>query len=163
MSLFKIWVDADSCPAPVRNCIIDNAKSKNMNVIFVANREVPCPKNSPLFKMVICEKTSGAADDYIYKNCQNTDIVITRDIPFAKRLIEKNIFVMNDRGTIFTRENIDERLSERNFSLTLANLGLAGSSEKRYGQKELRKFATTFERHTSQLLMNELFLAKKNQ
>ena len=155
MSRFIIWVDADSCPLLVRNCILNNSKSKKMNVVFVANHQIPCPEDSEIFKMVICEKKDGAADDYIFENCSDTDIVVTRDIAFAERLVKKQIFVMNDRGTVFTKENIGERMSERNFNLTLASLGLGGSGAKTYGKKELQKFAATFERQTSQLLMNE--------
>ena len=160
MYSFYIWIDADSCPLPVKNHVIDMAKAKNMNVNFIANHEVSIPKNNPLFKMHIVEKTAGAADDYIFENAKQNDIVITRDIPFAARLVEKKVFVMNDRGTVFTKENISERLSERNFNLNLAMIGLSESTKSRYGQKELKKFADAFERHTSQLIVNETFSAK---
>lgn len=157
---FKIWIDADSCPLPVKNYVIDMAKAKNFNTVFVANHEVSIPKNNPLFTMIICEKKSGAADDYIFENASGQDIVITRDIPFAARLVEKNVFVTNDRGVVFTKNNIKERLSERNFNMNLAAIGLGGSTGSKYGTKELKKFADTFERHTSQLIVNEIFSRK---
>ena len=137
------------------------AKAKNLNVNFVANHEISHPKNNPLFKMIICEKKEGAADNFIFENAEKNDIVITRDIPFAERLVEKGIFVMNDRGTVFTKDNIHERLSERNFNLNLAQLGLSEKNASRYGNRELKKFADCFERKTSQLIVNENF-SKKN-
>lgn len=162
MYSFVIWIDADSCPLLVRNYVIDCAKAKSMNVSFVANREVPYPKNNPLFKMYITEKKAGAADDFIFENSKESDIVITRDIPFAARLVEKNIFVMNDRGKVFTKYNIQERLRERDFNLNMAELGF-GSSDNRYGQKELKKFIDTFDRQTSQLIVNENFFKANRQ
>lgn len=158
MYIFKIWVDADSCPLPVKNFIIDLAKAKNYNVHFAANHEVSIPKNNPLFTMHICPKTPGAADDFIFENTSAQDIVVTRDIPFAARLVEKKITVINDRGILFTKENIAERLSERDFNLNLAQIGLGGGSENRYSQKELKKFADTFEPLTSQLAFNEIYI-----
>lgn len=154
---FKIWIDADSCPVPVRDFLIGIGKSKNLNECFVANKSVSLPENNPLFNMIVCKNTPGAADDYIFENCGKTDIVITRDIPFAARLVEKKIFVMNDRGFVFTKDNIGERLSERNFNLNLSILGLNEKSETRYGPKELKKFADTFERQVSQTIVSETF------
>ncbi|MGI5058120.1 DUF188 domain-containing protein [Treponema pectinovorum] len=160
MYSFVIWIDADSCPLLVRNYVIDCAKSKSMNVSFVANRKIPFPKDNPLFKMCITEKKTGSADDFIFENAKGADVVITRDIVFAARLVEKKICVMNDRGTIFTKDNIKERLLERNFYLNMAELGF-GSNDNRYGQKEFKKFETTFERVTAQLRVNETFSRKK--
>lgn len=162
MFSFTIWIDGDSCPLLVKNFVIDYAKPKELKVTFVANREISIPKNSSIFKMIVCEKKDGAADDYIYENIQENDVVITRDIPFAARLVEKKIFVMNDRGTVFTKDNIRERLSERNFNLNLAQIGLVNNSKKTYSQKELKKFADTFNRHVSQLMVNETY-SKKNE
>ena len=48
---------------------------------------------------------------------------------------------MNDRGTAFTKENIGEKLSEREFNLNLAAIGLDAQSKKTYyGKKEFEKF-----------------------
>ena len=44
------------------------AKAKNLNVNFVANHEISHPKNNPLFKMIICEKKEGDADNFIFEN-----------------------------------------------------------------------------------------------
>ncbi len=157
---FRVFVDADSCPIPVKNFIIDFCKAKEISVIFAANHEISIPKNNPLFTMVVCPEKDQAADNYITETTKENDMVITRDIPFAARLVEKKIFVMNDRGVSFTKENIGQKLSERNFNMNLAAIGLGGNGGSRYGQKELKKFADTFERHISQLIVNETFSRK---
>lgn len=153
MANFSVWVDADSCPKMVREHLISFSSKKQVPVIFVANRPIPNQTKSDFFSMIICDTSSQAADDYIFSHAGQYDMVITRDIPFAARMIEKNICTINDRGTTFNRENIREKLSERDFSLNLAQLGLAGGGKNTYGQKEFKKFADCFEREIQKLLI----------
>ncbi len=108
--------------------------------------------------MIVCQQEAQAADDYIFAHCNKHDIVITRDIPFAARIVEKGNIVMNDRGTLFTKENIGERLSARNFSLNLAELGLADNKRKSsYSEKDFRKFADCFEQAVQKLLIIDAY------
>ena len=82
MTNFSIWVDADSCPTPVREIIIRFCKRLKLELIYVANHPIPMPK-SELFKMIVCDATPDAADNYVVENSKKDDIVITRDIPMA--------------------------------------------------------------------------------
>ena len=84
-----VWIDADSCPKLVREFVLKYAENKNLSVIFVANKEIPCSKTN--FKMIICPQEQDAADNYIVNNVQENDLVITRDIPLAARLVDKSI------------------------------------------------------------------------
>ena len=79
---FSIWVDADSCPIPVKDIIFRFCKRLKLKLIFVANHQIPMPK-SELFQMIVCDATPDAADNYIVDNAMQNDIVITRDIPMA--------------------------------------------------------------------------------
>ena len=115
----RIWVDADSCPKLVREYLLNYAKKLTLEIIFVANKIIPKTVEYSLFKMVVCPKESQSADNYIIENCAKGDIVITRDIPLAHILLQNEICVINDRGVSFTKENIKERLSERDFSLQI--------------------------------------------
>ncbi|MDE5614587.1 MAG: DUF188 domain-containing protein [Treponemataceae bacterium] len=154
--MFSVWIDADSCPRQVREFVFRRTKKYSVPLFFVANREIPLPAGA---QMTVCEPTAQAADDYIFSHCNAGDIIITRDIPFAARLQEKSVCVMNDRGTVFTKENIGERLSERNFMLNLAEIGLGDDRKKSsYGKKEFDAFVRTFDRDFSQKLM---FLATR--
>ena len=157
MTAFTIWVDADSCPAPVRKHVISFSTKNVVPVCFVANRalpSLPTAEQAPLVTMQLCAQEAQAADDYIFAHCKQHDAVITRDIPFAARLVARGIVAMNDRGTCFTKENIGERLSERNFNLNLAELGLAGGGKKAsYSEKAFKKFADCFEREMQKLLV----------
>lgn len=151
MTQVHILIDADSCPRMVRDYVLRYSKRLSIPVTFAANRIIPAEKEFP-FHMEVCGKESGAADDYIVNTVEKYDMVITRDIPLAARLVEKEITVLNDRGTVYTKENIRERLSERNFSLQLEQIGLGGSKADSYGKKEFSAFANTFDREIHKLI-----------
>ena len=122
----KILVDADSCPRPARELILKTAVRRRIKTIFAANRPIPGiggPDGSlgDLALMELCPAGEGAADDRIVELAESGDLVITRDIPLASRLVETGapILVIDDRGQIYTRENIRERLSLRDFMVGL--------------------------------------------
>ncbi len=147
------WVDADSCPKPIRDIICRAGKRISAQVVFAANRPVSCSKD---VMMVILPQEKDAADNYIAENAGEGDIVITRDIPLAKRLVEQNLTVINDRGTLYTRENIGERLSIRNFMLDLYNSGLKPESTRKFGAKDIKAFADTFDKTLTRLKATKL-------
>ena len=145
-----IWIDADSCPRQVREQIFRTGQRLQIPVYLVANHPIPCP-TSELVRMILTEPTPDAADDYIVAHVSDIDMVITRDIPFAKRLVDKHISVINDRGIVYTEKNIDERLSLRNFMLELYNNGLAPERTAQYGRKELQKFSNALDRELTRM------------
>ena len=150
----NVWIDADSCPLKVRNHTVKYCSARNINVFFVANKQIECSDDiAGKFKMIITDSTKDAADNYIFEHVTggsltspSPDLVITRDIVFADRLVEKGVHVINDRGTEFTREIIKESLSERDFNLQLAGLGLSKAYNEGYDTKKFEKFCNCFDR-----------------
>jgi uncharacterized protein YaiI (UPF0178 family) len=96
--------------------------------------------------MELCPAGEGAADDRIVELAQGGDLVITRDIPLASRLVEAAIPVIDDRGRSFTKENIREKLSLRDFKIGLADNGLGMVRTAAYGKRELKQFADALDR-----------------
>ena len=91
---------------------------------------------------------------YILAHAVQGDMVITRDIPLAKQLVDAHIRVINDRGIVYTAENIGERLSIRNFMYELSVNGLAPERTKAFGKKEIMEFAQSLDWETQRLLKN---------
>ena len=151
MNSFSIWVDADSCPVDVKQLIIRFAKRLQLKTYFVANRIIPVPK-SELFEMIIAESTPDAADNIIVERIQPDDIAVTRDIPLAARLVEKHITVINDRGAVFTEENIREKLSIRDFNKSLYENGLLSEKNSSFGKKDSNQFANCLDREIQKKL-----------
>ncbi|MCL2802101.1 MAG: DUF188 domain-containing protein [Treponema sp.] len=139
----KILLDADSCPRPARDLVLRRADSLKIRIIFAANRPIP---DSNIAEMELCPATEGSADDRIVELAEKGDLAITRDVPLAKRLVEKEISVLDDRGRIFTSNNINELLSLRNFAVGLADSGLGMERIANYGKKELKTFADSLDR-----------------
>ena len=156
--MFSVWLDADSFPVKARSFLVSHASSKSVPVIFVANHEINA---SSYVQMVVCKKEKDSADDYIFYHCLENDIVVTRDILFAARLVEKNITVINDRGFLFTKNNIEDKLREREFSLNLAEIGLGGNKDNYYGDKELKKFSLLFSEELQKHMIADVYKVKR--
>ncbi|MCR4733773.1 MAG: DUF188 domain-containing protein [Treponema sp.] len=150
MAQVHIWIDADSCPSLVRNHCIKIAEKLNLKISLVANKNIPCTNQN--FEMIICSEEKDAADNYIIEHADLNDLVITRDIVFADKLVSKKITVINDRGTIFTDFNIKSLLSERNYSMALADIGLVKRYNEGYDKKKFGQFANCFDKTLTQLL-----------
>ena len=149
----KIWIDADSCPVQIRNIVSKASERRGIKVILAANREIPVNRHEKI-ESVIVPEGADSADHYILENSSEGDLVITRDIPFASSLVEKGVNVINDRGDEFTRENMGERLSMRNFMLEMRLSGLKINEEKSFGKKEVQLFSNTFDKILTKLLKN---------
>jgi uncharacterized protein YaiI (UPF0178 family) len=146
----KILVDADSCPRPARDLVIRAAQRTGLTAIFAANRPIPGLRGDTVI-MELCPPGEGSADDRVVDLARQGDLAITRDIPLAERLVEKDVAVMDDRGTVYSRENIRERLSLRNFMVGLAADGLDPERSASYGKQELRAMANSLDRLLAKL------------
>ncbi len=151
MVTMKIWVDADSCPVRIRQIICKAGKRTCLPVFFVANREIPT-LNFDNIKMVITENQEQSADNYIVENSCTGDLVITRDIPLAKQLVDKGLAVINDRGTHFTKDNINSLLSMRNFNYELQANGLMPERTNSFSKKDIQKFSNLLDSLLSKML-----------
>ena len=149
----KIWIDADSCPVQIRNIVSKASKRRGINLVLAANREIPVKKHEYV-ECIVVPEGADSADLYIVENCREGDLVITRDIPFASKLVEKGINVINDRGEEFTKENIGERLSIRNFMLEMRVSGLKINEEKSFSNKDVQLFSNTFDKIVTKLIKN---------
>jgi len=159
MLKFFVWVDADSFPAKARDFLVSHSLSKEVPVNFVANHEINLPNSK--VNMIICQKKQNAADDYIFEHDGENDIIVTRDILFAARLVQKNIAVMNDRGVLFSKDNIEDKLREREFSLNMAQIGFGGNKGNYYGDKEFKKFSVLFETELQKHIIADIYNVKR--
>lgn len=138
----------------MRNHAVKTGSKLNLRVIFVANKNVPCDLKLP-FEMKICSRQKDSADNYIFENVKQNDLVITRDIVFADKLVKKGIATLNDRGTIFSPEITEKLLSERDFDLQLAQIGLVKRYNEGYDKKKFSNFANAFDKTINKLLKNQ--------
>ena len=147
----KLFVDADSCPVRIREIISKTAYRLRAEAVFVANRLIAIPENA-FCTSIITSAEPQSADSYITAHAVPGDLVITRDIPLAKLLIDAHVCVINDRGTVYTAENIRERLSVRNFMYDLHANGLIPEKSKTFGKKDIAAFAQALDKQTQRLI-----------
>jgi uncharacterized protein YaiI (UPF0178 family) len=146
----KILVDADSCPKDARELTLRTAERRGIQAVFAANRPIPGIDGKHV-TMEICPPGENSADDRIVTLAQAGDLAVTRDLALAKRLLEKDVVVVDDRGRVFTRDNINELLSLRDFVVGLAENGLGVERTASYGKKERKAFADSLDRQLTKL------------
>ena len=145
----QILVDADSCPKEAREMMLRFSARLGIKTVFAANRLIPgLPKTAI---MEICPPDEGAADRRIVELARAGDLVLTRDLPLAEKLVEAGIAVLDDRGRVFTKENIRERRSIRDFVVGLANDGIDMERIPSYGKNDLHALANSLDRELSRL------------
>lgn len=140
----NIWVDADACPSVVKEIILKAVLKRGIQTVFVANKGLFLPE-SPYLSLVRVAQGSDVADQYIAEHAEAADIIITQDIPLAAILVPKGAAVISPHGTLFTPNNIGERLSIRNFMEDLRGAGTQTGGPRPFSDKDKQNFANTFD------------------
>lgn len=151
-----VWIDGDSCPRQVRDIVNTRCMREKIQLHYVANSALPLPQ-SEYISFSLSSSAADSADDYIVENCQAGDLILTRDIPLAASLVEKNRVVINDRGTQFSKNNVRERLAQRDFMQMMREAGIGQDKGSNYGAKEIKDFSSCFDRVLVQMLREERF------
>lgn len=138
----KIWIDADACPKAVKEIVFKTSFRLNITLMLVANAYQTIP-HSDLIRLIIVEKGTDVADQYIIDHVLALDLVITADIPLAAKIVEKLGIAINPRGEIYTEENIGEILSMRDFMKELRDGGSITGGPSAFGPKDVQQFANS--------------------
>jgi uncharacterized protein YaiI (UPF0178 family) len=105
-----IFVDADACP--VKEEVYRVAGRLRLKVTLVANSRMRIPP-APWLTLEVVGAGLDAADDWIVKNAQPFDIVISTDILLAERCLAEGASVLGPNGRPFTEENIGHAVATR--------------------------------------------------
>ena len=120
MSTPQIYVDADACP--VKDEVVRVAGRHGLAVTFVANFGLR-PSRDPLIRNVVVPQGADAADDWIVGHTAAGDIVVTADIPLARRALDKGAAVLGPTGRPFTTQSIGMALAMRELNEHLRETG----------------------------------------
>jgi uncharacterized protein YaiI (UPF0178 family) len=146
-----IWVDADACPAEIKDLVFRVSRRLSLPVYLVANRPMYVPASS-LVTLVRVSKEVDAADQYIIDHVAPNDVVITADIPLAAAVVDRHAMAITPRGEVYTPENIPERLAVRNLMQELRTTGLVQGGPAPLRPAERQKFANALDRSLTKLL-----------
>jgi uncharacterized protein YaiI (UPF0178 family) len=141
----QIWVDADACPAVIKDILYRAAERVKCPLILVANQPLRTPP-SPYIRSMQVPGGFDVADNRIVERVQAGDLVVTADIPLAAAVIEKGGHALNPRGELYTKDNIRERLTMRNFMGELRNTGVQTGGPAALSHGDRQAFANQLDR-----------------
>jgi hypothetical protein len=140
----KIWVDADACPAAIKEILYRVSSRLRIEVWLVANQQMGFA-SAPLVRFIQVSRGPDEADRLIAERCQKGDVVITADIPLAAKAVEKGAFVVQPRGELLSAENVGQRLAVRDLMTDLREQGLDTGGPPAFGPKDKQRFASTLD------------------
>ena len=141
----KIWVDADACPAVIKEILFRAAERTGVRMTLVANKPLRLPFTQNIRSLQV-PAGFDAADKRIVELMEPDDLVVTADVPLAAAAIEKGGVALNPRGELYTQENVRERLSMRNFMDELRSGGVNTGGPGTLSQRERQLFANQLDR-----------------
>jgi len=141
----QIWVDADACPTVIKEILYRAAQRVKCQLTLVANQPLRTPP-SPFIKSVQVPAGFDVADNHIVQQANPQDLVVTADIPLAAEIVEKGAHAINPRGELYTKENIKQRLTMRNFMEEMRSTGQVSGGPPPLNHNDRQKFANTLDR-----------------
>ncbi len=147
----KIWIDADACPRAVKDLVFRASSRLKIDLVLVADRPLWRP-SSPLISMVVVPRDMDSADKHIVAKALPGDLVITADLPLAAAVVERGAVALNPRGELYTEENVRERLSMRDFLMSLRETGQDLGGPPPFSFKDKQRFAAALDRFLTRRL-----------
>jgi uncharacterized protein YaiI (UPF0178 family) len=144
--MMHIWVDADACPAVVKDILYRVAERLQLNLTLVANQLMRVPP-SRFVRALQVPAGADVADAEIVRRLAPGDLVITGDIPLAADVLAKGGYALNPRGDFYTDENIAQQLTMRAFMDELRAGGVDTGGPAPFGQADRQHFANQLDRH----------------
>jgi len=145
-----IWVDADACPAVIKDILFRAAERKAIAMTLVANQLLRVPA-SKFIRAIQVPGGFDVADNEIVRRLEPGDLVITADIPLAAETIERGGQALNPRGELYSPETIRERLTVRDFLDQMRASGVQTGGPPALNQADRKRFADQLDRLLARL------------
>lgn len=139
----KILVDADACP--VKEIIEHIAEERGLRVVMLTDTSHILA--SDYSEIILVSKAPDAVDFALINRTSKGDIVVTQDYGVAAMALGKGAFVIHPGGKLYTDENIEIMLMERDIAKRRRRAGdrIKGHTSKRTSADDIR-FAQAFEK-----------------
>jgi hypothetical protein len=144
-----IWVDADACPAVIKDILFRAAERQSVRITLVANQSLPIPR-SRFIQTLQVQAGFDEADNEIVKRLVAGDLVVTADIPLAAQVLDKGGFALNPRGEMYSLDNIRARLNVRDFMESLRASGVRTGGPASLCQSDRNAFASQLDKFLAQ-------------
>ena len=145
----NIWVDADACPAVVKDILYRAAERAQVALTLVANQPLRTPRSS-FIRTLQVPRGFDVADNEIARRVEPGDLVVTADIPLAAQVIERGGHALDPRGELYSPDTIRERLTMRSFMDELRASGVQTGGPLPIAQGDRQRFANQLDRLLAQ-------------
>ena len=157
----QIWVDADALPNAIKDLLIRAAIRLDIRATFVANQPMRLKKSS-LIHFLLVKPGLDVADEEIARRTSFGDLVITADIPLAADVVGRGAFVLTPRGDFLTVDNVQERLSVRNFMHDLRLAGVETGGPSTFTTRDQQNFANALDKFLTQFYRTDSKIDRGN-
>ncbi len=141
----RIWVDADACPAVIKDILFRAANRVGVQLTLVANKPLRTPPSMHIKAVQVCAGFD-VADHYIVNAVQFGDLVVTADIPLAAEVVARGGLALNPRGELYSSENVRQLLDMRNFMDELRASGVQTGGPAPLSNSDRQLFANRLDR-----------------
>jgi len=146
--MLQIWVDADACPATIKELLFKAAERRKVKVTLVANQPMRVPR-SEFIDTELVGTGMNIADRRIVELVSPGDLVVTADIPLAADVVAKGGQALNPRGELYTDANVGERVAMRNLFDGFRGEGRVIHGPANYNARDKQAFANQLDRWLS--------------
>jgi uncharacterized protein YaiI (UPF0178 family) len=136
----KLFIDGDALPNILKPILLRAIDKRKLDTYVVSNKKISIGK-SEYIKYIIVKEGADEADNYIVDMLEESDLIITADIPLADRTISKNAHAIDHRGETYTKDNIKHYLAMRNLMESIRESGETTKGPKPFSQKDAQYFA----------------------
>ena len=140
-----IWVDADACPAVIKEILIRASRRTSLPLTFIANHAIKVPADNQI-QFIQVASGFDMADNEIVSRVQTKDLVITADIPLANDVIDRGGICLSPRGELMDKSNIAARLTMRNFMDTMRSSGVDTGGQNAFNHRDRMQFANQLDK-----------------
>ena len=146
----RVWIDADACPAVIKEFLYRVAERRGLEMTLVANKPLRIPAQ-PGVSFIHVAQGSDVADNEIVQRLEAGDVVVTADIPLAASVLAKGGHAINPRGELYSAATIGAKLSVREFMDVLRGSGVITGGPPPLASKHKQEFANQLEKLLTRL------------
>src|SRR5579872_1786829 len=147
----QIWIDGDACPGEIKEMLYHAAQRRKVKVTLVANQIMRVP-SSEFIDSIRVPAGMNVADRQIVEKVAAGDLVVTADIPLAAEIVAKGGVALDPRGTLYTDDNVGQRLASRNLLDDLRGGGLVTGGPSNFSSRDKQAFANQLDRWLTKAL-----------
>ncbi len=133
----KIIIDADACPKGVKTVCEAVSAQEKLELVMVIDTAHELKGD---FKVITVDKGNDAVDLVIANIIEKNDIVITQDYGLATMLMEKAGAIINPKGFLYTKFNIDSLMFQRYMGQKIRQSGGRVKGPKKREKKDDENF-----------------------